>query len=63
MAVLLEEVVLDHPRGVDPDAVGQLALLEGLFENPMLGALLPRPGQLMLEEEADAHGLRLRSSS
>ena len=55
MAVLLQEVVLDHPGGVDPDAVGELTLLDGLLEHGPLRTLVPGPGQLVLEEEADLH--------
>src|SRR5439155_10832928 len=49
------KMVLDHPGGVDADAVGQLALLDGLLEHRALGILVPGPGQLVLEEEADLH--------
>src|SRR3954452_5021167 len=55
MAVLLEEVVLDHPGGVDPDAVRQLALLDGVGQHRGLGVVVPRPGQLVLEEQTDLH--------
>src|SRR4051794_33463008 len=55
MAVLLEEVVLDNPRGVDPNAVRQLALLDGVGEHRGLGVVVPRPGQLVLEEQTDLH--------
>src|SRR5207248_2485389 len=61
VAVLLEEVVLDHPGGVDADAVGQLALLDGVGEHGGLGVVVPRPGQLMLEEQSDLDGVILSS--
>jgi hypothetical protein len=43
VAVLLEEMVLDHPGGVDPDAVRELALLEGVRQHGRLGVVVPRP--------------------
>ena len=54
--VLLEEVVLDLPGVVDAELVGELHLVERLLEQPELGALDPRPRQLMLVEDAELHG-------
>jgi hypothetical protein len=53
--VLLEEVVLDLPDHVEADAIGDLDLLEGVLEQPVLGVLAPRPGELVLVEDAEAH--------
>ena len=55
MRVLLEEVVLDLPDGVEPDAVGDLDLLERVVEQPVLPVVAPGPGQLVLVEDAEAH--------
>jgi hypothetical protein len=41
--VFLEEVVLDLPRVVDAEAIGELDLIERVLEQPELGALVPRP--------------------
>jgi len=53
--VLLEEVVLDLPDVVEPHAVGELDLLERVADQPRLRALLPRPRELVLVEDAEAH--------
>ena len=54
--VLLEEVVLDLPRGVEADAVGELDLLEGVLDEPLLAVVAPRAGDLVLVEDPEAHG-------
>ena len=56
MRVLLEEVVLDLPHVVDPDAVGQLDLLERVVDELLLVVRAPRPGELVLVEDAEPHG-------
>jgi hypothetical protein len=56
MAVLLEEVVLDLPHGVDAQTVGELDLLERILQQPVLVAVLPRSGQLVLVEDPELHG-------
>src|SRR4051794_33593595 len=53
--VLLEEVVLDLPRVVDPDPVGVLDLLERVLDQLVLGVGRPRPRQLVLVEDAEFH--------
>ena len=53
--VLLEEVVLDHPRIVVAEAVGQLDLREHVREQAALALVCPRPRQLRLVEDADLH--------
>ena len=53
--VLLEEVVLDLPGVIDAQAIGQLHLVQRVLEEPELGALLPRTGQLMLVEDPEFH--------
>ena len=54
--VLLEEVVLDLPDVVEADAIGQLHLVERVHEQqPLVGALLPRPRHLVLVEDPEAH--------
>jgi hypothetical protein len=54
--VLLEEVVLDQPDAVEPEAVGELDLLEGVGQEPLLISRAPGSGQLVLVEQAEAHG-------
>ncbi len=54
--VLLEEVVLDLPAVLDAEPVGELALLEGVAEQLVLGLGTPRPRQLVLVEDAELHG-------
>ena len=54
-AVLLEEVVLDLPDGVDAERVGRGALLERVLQQRVLGVLVPGTRQLMLVEETEAH--------
>jgi len=55
VGVLLEEVVLDFPRVVDAEPVGQLDLAEGVLEELELAAFRPRARKLMLVEDAEAH--------
>ena len=54
--VLLEEVVLDLPHGVEAELVGQLDLVEGVLDELPLGVLGPGPRQLVLVEDAELHG-------
>ena len=56
MRILLEEVVLDLPRVIDADPVGKLDLIERILEQLQLVAVVPRPRQLMLVEDAEFHG-------
>jgi hypothetical protein len=53
--------VLDDPDGVDPDPVGELALLDRLEQHSLLVAVLPRARHLVLEEQADLHVARSMS--
>src|SRR5439155_12484741 len=53
--VLLQEVVLDLPRDVDPEAIGELHLLERVLEQPVLVAVAPRARDLVLVEDAELH--------
>jgi hypothetical protein len=55
VAVLLEEVVLDLPTCLDAELVGQLALLQRVLEQRVLGVFIPRAGQLMLVEQPELH--------
>src|SRR5262245_25802005 len=59
--VLLEEVVLDLPRVVEAEPVGELHLRERVLEQPLLVPLAPRPRQLVLVEHAELHDFLLRS--
>src|SRR5207302_1542922 len=56
VAVLLEEVVLDLPAVLDAELVGELALLERVLQQRVLGVLVPRTRQLVLVEQAELHG-------
>src|SRR5205085_8155208 len=65
----LAEVVLDVPRGVEPELVGELDLLDRLVIRLLLGFALtvrvgligPRPGDIDLVEKVELHAGRLRS--
>src|SRR6187397_1084650 len=47
--------MLDLPDVVDAEAVGQLDLGQRVLEQAMLGVAVPRPRQLVLVEESEAH--------
>ena len=55
MRVLLEEVVLDLPREVDAELVGQLHLVERLVQELFLGALRPGARELVFVEDSEFH--------
>jgi len=55
MGVLLEEVVLDFPREVEAQAVGQLDLVEGLLQQFVLALRVPGTRQLVLVEDPELH--------
>jgi hypothetical protein len=67
VAVFLEEVVLDLPRVVDAELVGELDLAERVLEELVLGPVVPGPGKLVLLEDSEFHdlseGVGLRSDS
>jgi hypothetical protein len=48
-------VVLDLPRVVDAEAVRELDLVERVLEEALFAVRVPRPGQLMLVEDPEAH--------
>ena len=48
VAVLLEEVVLDLPAVLDAELVGELALLQRVLQQRVLGVLVPRTRELVL---------------
>ena len=54
--IFLEEVVLDLPRVVDAEPVGEFDLIERVLEQALLVAVVPRPRQLMFVEDAEFHG-------
>ena len=58
MGVLVEEVMLDLPRVVEAEAVGEHYLLQRLLEQAMLVAVAPWLGQLQLVEDPEAHTVR-----
>ena len=47
--------MLDDPRAVEAEPVGELDLFEGFGEHPLLVAVVPRPGYLVLEEQPELH--------
>ena len=47
--------MLDGPRVIDPDAVGEADLLDGLPDQTVLRILGPGLGQLQLVEDAESH--------
>jgi hypothetical protein len=56
MRIFLEKMVLDFPGVVDAEFVCELDLIKRFLEQPVLGAIVPRPRQLMLVENAEFHG-------
>src|SRR4051794_4107649 len=61
--VLLEEVVLDLPRVVVAELVGELDLAERILQQLVLALRAPRARQLMLVEDAEFHDLTPDPSS
>ena len=55
MGVLLEEVVLDLPGVVVAEPVSQFDLVQGVLEELVFAALVPRPGELVLIEDPELH--------
>jgi len=55
MRIFLEEVVLDFPSSVDPQAVCKFDLVERMLKEAKLVTLMPGTGQLMLVENAKSH--------
>ena len=55
VAVLLQEVMLDLPDVLDPQRVGELDLVERILDQTMLGAVVPRPPDLVLVEDPELH--------
>lgn len=60
--ILLQEVVLDLPADVEAELVRQLDLLERVLYEPELVALFPRPGELVLVEDPELHGVPPRGN-
>ena len=56
VAVLLEEVVLDLPAVLDAELVGELALLQRVLQQRVLGVLVPGTRELVLVEQPELHG-------
>ena len=54
--VLLEEVVLDLPRVVVAEPVGELDLVEAVLEQLVLAVVGPRARELVLVEDPEPHG-------
>jgi hypothetical protein len=55
VGVLLEEVMLHLPGMIDAQPVRQLHLVEGVLEQPQLGALGPGARKLVLVEDPELH--------
>ena len=47
--------MLDLPGEIDSEPIGELHLIERLLVEPQLVALVPRPRQLVLVEDAEFH--------
>jgi len=56
-------VVLDLPDVVEADPVGDLDLLEGVVQQPVLASVRPRARKLMLVEDAELHPRSRRPAS
>jgi len=63
VGVFLEEVVLDLPRMVDAETVGQLHLRQCVLEQLLLTASRPRTRELMLVEDAEFHAHSFRAAA
>src|ERR1700730_7650247 len=57
--ILLEKVMLDFPGVVDAELIGEFDLIERFLKQPEFGAVVPRPRQLVLVENAEFHGRSL----
>jgi hypothetical protein len=55
VGVLLEEVMLDLPRVVVAEPVGELDLVERVVQQLVFASLVPRPGELVLVEDPELH--------
>ena len=55
MGIFLKEMVLDLPRVVDADAVGEFDLFERLAINSVLGISVPGPWNLVFIKDAEFH--------
>src|SRR5262245_6717280 len=53
--VFLEEVMLDFPRVVDPEPIGELDLRQRVLKELQLRAVVPRARQLVLVEDPEFH--------
>ena len=56
VAVFVKEMVLDLPRIVEAQPVGEHHLVQRFLHQPVLGALGPGPRQLQFVEDPKAHG-------
>ena len=55
MRILLEEVVLDGPHGVEAHLVGDAHLLEAAVVDGVLDVVLPGTGNRDFVEDAETH--------
>src|SRR5262245_12532645 len=53
--VLLQEVVLDGPRVVEAQPIGELDLPQRVLQDLVLALLAPRPGDLHFVEDSELH--------
>lgn len=56
MAVLLQKVMLNKPKTINPQPISQLRLLQSLSKNLPLIPFTPRPRHLMLIKQPKLHG-------
>lgn len=55
MRILLQEMMLHFPDGVEAQTIGEPDLFERVAERFLLGAFGPRARHLVLVEESEAH--------
>jgi hypothetical protein len=56
VGILFEKVMLDFPRVVDAQPIGEGNLVKRITEHAMFVAVLPRPRELVFVEDAESHG-------
>ena len=61
VGIFLQEVVLDLPRVVDAQPIGQLDLGQRVLEELLLATRSPGPRQLVLVEDPESHARSFRA--
>jgi hypothetical protein len=55
VGILFEKVMLDFPRVVDTQPIGEGNLVERIAEHAMFVTVVPRPRELVFIEDAESH--------